>query len=255
MERMKSTCVTTVLVAFALVATLPSARAGAPVNLVVNGDFETGTFVGWTVINSGSPGGWSINNGTFVPPGPGGALPPISGNFDAVSFEIGPGVRTIKQIITVPTGVFSAKLSWNDRVRNFDGVFADLRTEWRVRFLDTLGTEVAEPFSTLPGDPLIQVGPNARAVDVTGLLKSRGGQNLVLSFEEQDSFFFFNATLDDVKLLVSVLPTDKDECKDGGWETFVNVNTGQQIFKNQGDCVSFVATKGKNPPANGINYQ
>ena len=35
------------------------------------------------------------------------------------------------------------------------------------------------------------------------------------------------------------LPTDKDQCKDGGWQTF-------GIFKNQGDCVSFVATGGKN---------
>jgi hypothetical protein len=41
-----------------------------------------------------------------------------------------------------------------------------------------------------------------------------------------------------------VLPTSKDRCKDGGWRTF-------GVFKNQGDCVSFVATKGKNPPGGG----
>jgi hypothetical protein len=39
-----------------------------------------------------------------------------------------------------------------------------------------------------------------------------------------------------------VRPTAKDECKNGGWRTY-------GVFKNQGDCVSFVATKGKNPPA------
>jgi hypothetical protein len=38
------------------------------------------------------------------------------------------------------------------------------------------------------------------------------------------------------------LPTRKDQCKNGGWRTF-------GVFKNQGDCVSFVATKGKNQPA------
>jgi hypothetical protein len=38
------------------------------------------------------------------------------------------------------------------------------------------------------------------------------------------------------------LPTSKDQCKNGGWKTY-------GVFKNQGDCVSFVATKGKNPPA------
>jgi hypothetical protein len=38
-------------------------------------------------------------------------------------------------------------------------------------------------------------------------------------------------------------PTSKDQCKNGGWETFTN-----PAFKNQGDCVSFVATGGKNQP-------
>ena len=37
------------------------------------------------------------------------------------------------------------------------------------------------------------------------------------------------------------LPTSKDQCKNGGWRNFPG-------FKNQGDCISFVATRGKNPP-------
>jgi len=39
------------------------------------------------------------------------------------------------------------------------------------------------------------------------------------------------------------LPTTSAQCKDGGWRSF-------GVFANQGDCVSFVATKGKNPPGN-----
>jgi hypothetical protein len=39
-----------------------------------------------------------------------------------------------------------------------------------------------------------------------------------------------------------LLPTSKDQCKDGGWQTY-------GAFKDQGDCVSFVATGGKNPPS------
>ena len=35
--------------------------------------------------------------------------------------------------------------------------------------------------------------------------------------------------------------TSKDQCKKGGWQSFG--------FRNQGDCVSFVATGGQNPPA------
>jgi hypothetical protein len=37
------------------------------------------------------------------------------------------------------------------------------------------------------------------------------------------------------------LPTSRDECRNGGWRAY-------GIFKSQGDCVSFVATGGKNPP-------
>jgi hypothetical protein len=37
-------------------------------------------------------------------------------------------------------------------------------------------------------------------------------------------------------------PTSKDQCKNGAWRNYPG-------FKSQGDCVSFVATGGKNPPA------
>ena len=37
-------------------------------------------------------------------------------------------------------------------------------------------------------------------------------------------------------------PTSKDQCQNDGWRNYPG-------FENQGDCVSFVATKGKNQPA------
>lgn len=39
-----------------------------------------------------------------------------------------------------------------------------------------------------------------------------------------------------------VLPTKTEQCKKGGWENY------NGLFKNQGDCVSYVATGGKNLP-------
>jgi hypothetical protein len=42
----------------------------------------------------------------------------------------------------------------------------------------------------------------------------------------------FNDTVYDFE--VGRRPTSKDDCKDGGWETF-----NDPAFKNQGDCVSF----------------
>jgi hypothetical protein len=50
-----------------------------------------------------------------------------------------------------------------------------------------------------------------------------------------------------VVLLPGQVPTSKDQCKGGGWQ-HLGDNQGQ-LFKNQGDCVSFVATGGKNPAA------
>ena len=40
----------------------------------------------------------------------------------------------------------------------------------------------------------------------------------------------------------NLFPTDASECKKGGWENY------NGLFKNQGDCVSFVVTEGKNAP-------
>jgi hypothetical protein len=37
-------------------------------------------------------------------------------------------------------------------------------------------------------------------------------------------------------------PTSKEQCKHGGWKNYPQ-------FKNQGDCVAFVATAGKNEPS------
>jgi hypothetical protein len=36
-------------------------------------------------------------------------------------------------------------------------------------------------------------------------------------------------------------PTSTSDCKNGGWQTF-------DVFKNQGDCVSYVVTDGRNAP-------
>jgi hypothetical protein len=40
-----------------------------------------------------------------------------------------------------------------------------------------------------------------------------------------------------------VVPSDKEKCKNGGWKT---MTTAPGPFKNQGDCVSYFATGGRN---------
>jgi choice-of-anchor C domain-containing protein len=55
----------------------------------------------------------------------------------------------------------------------------------------------------------------------------------------------FGPAIDNV-VVTETVPT-KDDCKQGGWQTMID--TAGNAFKNQGDCVSFFATKGKNPGA------
>ena len=55
----------------------------------------------------------------------------------------------------------------------------------------------------------------------------------------------FGPALDNVAV-TETIPT-KDDCKHGGWQTMID-GAGNH-FKNQGDCVSYFATKGKNPGA------
>ena len=52
----------------------------------------------------------------------------------------------------------------------------------------------------------------------------------------------FGPAIDNV-LVTETVPT-KSDCKQGGWQTMID--TSGNHFKNQGDCVSFFATGGKN---------
>lgn len=44
--------------------------------------------------------------------------------------------------------------------------------------------------------------------------------------------------------LTPPMPSTKDDCKNGGWQSYGTT------FRNQGDCVAFVASRGKNAPGN-----
>ena len=60
------------------------------------------------------------------------------------------------------------------------------------------------------------------------------------SYDVETDLVNFNGTTYDFQLTLPP-PTTKDQCKNGGWQTF-----SSPAFKNQGDCISYVATGGKN---------
>jgi hypothetical protein len=89
-------------------------------------------------------------------------------------------------------------------------------------------------FYTLSG--LSSVCPNAV---VTGFGVNIGTFNP--SYDVYTDLFNFNGTTYDFE--VNSAPSDKEQCKNGGWASF-NPNRPAGPFKNQGDCVSYM-TAGK----------
>jgi hypothetical protein len=55
------------------------------------------------------------------------------------------------------------------------------------------------------------------------------------------SWNVFHANLFETNYSEQTPPLTAAQCKKGGWQAY-------GVFKNQGDCVSYVATRGKNPP-------
>ncbi|AFL80257.1 HYR domain-containing protein [Aequorivita sublithincola DSM 14238] len=174
---------------------------GSTTEFIQNGGFETGDFSGWSVVDTGS-GSYYINDGTFSPSSGAGSLAPISGSFDVITDQGGPGLHLLSQPFIVPSDVQNAIVSWNDRIRNNAGVFSDPNQEFRVDLVDASMSVIQEVFSTNPGDPTTQIGPNFRQFDLTALLQTLSGQQVSLRFSEQDDLGNFNLTLDDISFVI-----------------------------------------------------
>lgn len=177
-----------------------SAHAGL-IEHINNGDFETGDFTGWNVVDTGS-GQWNINDGSFVP-NAFTSVSPIGGNFDAATTQTGPGFHNLYQDIFLGSFV-SATLSWEDRIRS-DAALSDPNQEWRVLIEDINGGLISEVFSTAPGDNPSQVGPNSRSFDLTSILSPFANQTVRISFEQEDDSGFFSAALDNVSFTTEVV--------------------------------------------------
>jgi hypothetical protein len=234
-----------------LAVTGPSSAA-----TIANGGFETGNFSGWTVVNqSGGSGDWFVYTGTSSPLSGFPIAAPPEGTFAAVTDQFGPGSHVLHQDVVLESG-FSHALSFIVYYENRAGSFAAPPTldfnvfpnqQYRIDVLrataDPFSTDpsdvLANVFQTREGDPL-SLPPTTITFDLTPF----AGMTVRIRFAGVENLFFFNASVDDVRIQsVRLLPTTKEECKNGGWRSFGST------FKNQGDCISFVATNGRNQPA------
>ena len=189
--------------------------AGAA-QLLTNGNFELGTFTGWTVTNSGSGGEFIDTPGTTTPfsgmtTSAAGGGP--HGSFYAVSDQGGPGVHALSQSFTVGAGAGSVNLQFDMFINNFDGgpfCGPGLTTGGgavecgRVDIL----TGSATPFDTGAGVLAnyflgADGGPNPHpfthyTFDVTSVVG--GGGTFQIRFAEADNQSFFNQGVDNVSI-------------------------------------------------------
>ena len=214
---------TTILAkALAVVIASASLAVAAPIELVTNGDFETGSFTGWTVTEqAGSfPGGWFIDiPGTATPLS--GFLTeanPAGGSFYAVTDQEREGSRSLTQTIVVPVGS-QVILSFDYFVNDWNGPgplgnvldFNIVPTQFATADILAAG---AGPFDTGAGvvANLVYAGgdtpPNAYTTfsqDITALVG--GGGTFQLRFAESDNQGNFNFGLDNVSVVATPVPT------------------------------------------------
>lgn len=201
---------------------LGTASAALSVELLTNGDFETGTFAGWTVTDQvGGSGTWSIDTpGTTTPlsgfpTSAAGGMP--HGSFYAVSDQGGPGTHVLTQSFIVAAGTkvhLSFDLFVNDTsgagpIFNPAGLDYTASPNQHAR-VDIL-TGAATPFDTGAGvvgnlylgiDPFIS-NPNpftSYTFDISSIVA--GGGTYQVRFAEVDNQGFFHAGVDNVSIQV-----------------------------------------------------
>jgi hypothetical protein len=174
--------------------------------LIVNGDFETGDFTGWTVGGFGG-GGWILNDGTVDPNSQDGPHPALNGAFSAIAVQNGNGRHTLSQEIQIPDGATSGTmLRWRQELRNHAGVY-DASQRFSVELRDAATDALlATLYSTTPTNLAFE-GPTNRSASLAAFR----GQRVRIVFVEDDALGDFNVHLDNISVIAtSASPTTYD---------------------------------------------
>jgi hypothetical protein len=170
-----------------------------------------------------SPASFLLLFGTFnAVSDPGGANP--SGQ---VQYSVGAGQRA-----TVRASVTCLSVSGNTAVIGFQGT--------RVFFVDPPEPVSGELWVTDNGPAAFPPGaPSLDTFAGSERFPSTSPPDCSAPAPPSDRVF------GDI-IVTAALPASKEQCKDDLWRDF-------GVFKNQGDCVGFVATGGRNAPANELS--
>ncbi|MDB6064476.1 MAG: hypothetical protein JWR26_684 [Pedosphaera sp.] len=172
---------------------------GEGVEQLANGGFESGDFSAWITSPAGNAG-FVINDGTILPPSADTPALPFAGKFSALAQQTPPAISLLYQDIILPTNAGIITLAWADRIRNFSYTFAT-NQQFRIEVRDTNDTVLAVPFTTKPGDSLL----NAWAQRSTDL-SSFAGQSIRVAFIVNAGISFLDVHLDEISIRASTLP-------------------------------------------------
>lgn len=210
-------------------AALAFAGSAEAIELITNGDFETGTTAGWTVTNL-APGSGDIFIST-----PGSATPVSGsltsatggsgsfGSFYAVSDQSGPGTHALSQTFTLPAATTVATLHFDMFVNDSDGgpivdpIGLDHNGPDNQHARVDVLTAGAAALSTAPSDVVANLylgvdpqgsNPNPFTAYAFDLLAAGlvAGETYQLRFAETDNQFFLNQGVDNVSVMATVVP-------------------------------------------------
>jgi hypothetical protein len=193
-----------------------------------------------TAIQLSPVGGISFDETMVTPPATTvGALQNLSTDYNFTTGSCGLGSPRFQINVTTPTGSTGNIFVYIGTPPNYTGCAEDV---W-LNTGDLLETALFVDTSQLPGGTFYDTWGAALTKygtwAVTGIQLVSDNNNQVVLIDN----VMINTTLFTFETAV-VEPKDKEDCKKGGWEDFTASDGGP--FKNQGDCVSFFATGGKN---------
>ena len=200
-----------------LVAVFAAKFASAQTDLVENGGFETGDFVGWTVLNEPEGGGnWYVYSGTTLPETGFSFLSPPVGVFAATTDQFRSGSHVLYQDLAIPVGgevLCTAILYYQNLAPEFftGSDLSYLTSPNQQARVDIISTD-ADPFTssdgvllnilqTQPGDPLT-LGYTAIDFD----LSQFAGSTVRFRVAEVDNVSYFNFAIDEVSCISDIAP-------------------------------------------------
>lgn len=167
------------------------------IELLTNGDFESGDLSGWEVTQEGSAE-ILLQDGGQNPPGPEGPVPPCSGQYSALTAQSGSSYHRLAQLIEVPSWPAEVTLSWTHSLANSAFIFDQAEQRFLVRVTDEEGQLIREVFTTTPES---QSSPEC-LIQMHDLSDLRG-QAIYVEFLQISNLGYFNVLLDDASLIAS----------------------------------------------------